>query len=333
MKGWFYTCFKYFMRFVLKLYFKRIKIEGIENVPRDMPLLVTPNHQNAFLDPVIVGAFIPLTLHFLTRADVFNRWTTPIMKLVNMMPIYRIRDGYSKLSLNDAVFETCKEIFKERKSILIFAEGNHGEHHYLRPLTKGAARIALQSQQEVAEDLMVLPVGINFFDHQSPQSSVLLVFGKPIAIKNYTQNANKQEAIVLNEIREAISEGMKSTLVLPENTEDYEFRRNAIFKEENAHLSFQELRDIEILDPKKRKRKKHRIARILNPLPYYLIRKKIAKTEDVVFHSTIKFVQGLIMFPLWWCLIFFLLYFLVGIHIAGLAVGVMIMGLFYSYQS
>lgn len=322
------------MRLMLKLYYHQIKVEGIENVPRNTPLIVTPNHQNALLDPLLVGAFIPIPLHYLTRSDVFTRWTSPILKLFNMMPVYRIRDGYSKLSLNDKIFADCKEIFKRKGSVLIFAEGNHGKEYFLRPLTKGASRLALQSQSELSEKLMILPVGLNFFEHQKPQSTVLIKFGEPISVQEYLDEYEENQSKGLIKMREAISGAMKSTLVIPDETSDYELRKQTVFQSDHESLSFDELRSI---DPsktqvQKSEKKNHRIAKILNPIPFLIIAHKLSKVEDIVFHSTLKFSIGLIAFPIWWMSVFFLLFWSVGINIAILSVIVMVSGLFYSYQ-
>ncbi len=328
----FYAFFKVLMKVTLRMYFKKVQIEGLKNVPRDQPLLVTPNHQNAFLDALLVGANIPIPLHILTRADIFNRWTKPLLGLLNMMPIYRIRDGYAKLSQNDAVFETCKDLFKEKKSVLIFAEGNHGEHHYLRPLTKGAARIAVFSQQEIDEEIKVLPVGVNYFEHQKSRSGVVLVFGEPIPVKQYQEQHEKEGAKGILGMKEAISEGMKSTLVIPEETPDYEQKKKAIFQEKHLGYSFHKLRkvgnDVEV-DSKKRR---GTMAKILNPVPFLIINKVVSGVKDVVFISSMKFAVGLVAFPVWWLIVFATLSLLVGTPLAFFTVFVMVVGLFYSYS-
>ena len=330
----FYACFRIFMRLMLRLYYHKIKVEGIENVPKRVPLLVTPNHQNALMDPLLVGAFAPIPLHYLTRSDVFNKWTNPILRLFNMMPVYRIRDGYSKLALNDKIFTDCSAIFQSKGSVLIFAEGNHGKEYFLRPLTKGASRLALKSQAELNEDLMVLPVGLNFFEHRKPRSTVLIKFGEPISVRDYLADYEENQSTGLIKMREAISIAMKSTLVIPDETQDYELRKQAIFQPKNESLSFKELRSIDPTKVKTEKREKrhHRLAKILNPIPFFVIARKLSNVEDVVFHSTLKFSIALIAFPLWWLSVFLLLFWSVGINIAILAVIVMILGLFYSYQ-
>ncbi|MEO1253696.1 MAG: 1-acyl-sn-glycerol-3-phosphate acyltransferase [Bacteroidota bacterium] len=331
----FYASFKLLMKGSLRTYFKKIRIEGVENIPRDRPLLITPNHQNAFLDALIVGAFSPRELYFLTRSDVFTKWSIPLMKLVNMMPIYRIRDGYSKLSLNEEVFDRCRQVFDRNKSILIFAEGNHGKEYFLRPLTKGAARLALQSQMKMENELMIQPVGLNYFDHQSPKSTVVVRFGESISVSKYLEDFQKHEATGLIKMRDAIANGMRSTLILPDETIDYEERRERIFQEENENMSFHDLKSMNVKDisVNQKKRKKHLLAKTVNPFPFFLIYKVISKVEDVVFHSSLKFAIALFAFPIWWSIVFVVVSSTIGINTGLLAVAVMAFGLFYSYQS
>jgi 1-acyl-sn-glycerol-3-phosphate acyltransferase len=330
----FYASVKVLMKLMLQLYFRRIKIEGIDNVPKNTPLLITPNHQNALIDALLVGAFSPIPLHYLTRSDVFKPWLTPLLKRVNMMPIYRIRDGYSKLSLNDQVFASCKEVFKKKGSVLIFPEGNHGKEYFLRPLTKGAARLALQSQAELDDDLMVLPVGLNFFNHRKPQSTVLIKYGEPVSVKEFLSAYQESQTKGLISMRDAISEGMRRTLIIPDQTEDYEERKRAVFQEQHEDLSFTELKEINLseVSVEDGRASKHWLAKVLNPVPFLIIHRVLSRVEDVVFHSTLKFGVGIFAFPIWWAVVFLLLSLSVGINIAILAVIVMVTGLFYSYQ-
>lgn len=330
----FYKCFRLFTKITLTLYFKKIRIEGLENVPKDKPLLVTPNHQNAFMDALLVGAFIPRDLNYLTRSDVFNKWSSPLLRSIHMMPIYRIRDGYSKLSMNDAIFETCKDIFEGKSSVLIFPEGNHGEWHYLRPLTKGGARLALQSENESQLDLHILPVGLNYFNHQAPRSTVVLKFGLPIAVRDYLKTYQAHSASGLLQLRDRMSEGMKDTLIIPNETDNYERLKNAIFNQENEHCSFEELKSIEPdSQPKQDRMKKNYFAKVLNPIPFLIIQKIIGRVEDHVFHSSLKFATGLFLFPLWWILVLVFFSVFTGFKIAALTVFVMVFGLFYTYRS
>lgn len=256
------------------------------------------------------------------------------MKLVNMMPIYRIRDGYSKLSENEVIFKTCEEIFQKRKSILMFAEGNHGEHHYLRSITKGAARLALQSQLMIEDELKIVPVGLNYFDHQASNTKVIIVFGKPITVSEFVESYKKSSGVGLNSLKDEITDGMKSTLIIPEHTEDYEALKNTVFQKTNQDLPFHVLRKLKANDrivlPKTRS--KHLIAKVLNPIPFLVIWKVLNGVKDIVFHSSLKFSIGLILFPIWWMVVFLILNGLFGIIPAVIVVLLMILSLLVSYR-
>lgn len=329
----FYATVKIFFRLALKVYFKKIAIDGIENVPRNQPVLFTPNHQNAFLDAFLVGAFSPVPLHFLTRSDVFKWWSKPILKSVNMIPIYRIRDGYSKLNENEAIFESCKNLFRNNKSILMFAEGNHGEHHYLRPLTKGAARLALTSQQVIANEIQIVPIGLNFFSHRKPASKVIIVFGKPIAVSDFVNRYQENSGKGLIEMRDAIASGMKSTLLIPDETSDYQKQKKFLFHSSHEKLTFQQLKVLTSnQNLEAEKSSSHLLAKIFNPVPYLLIAGILGKVQDVVFHSSIKFSAGLALFPLWWIFSFLFVQLYFGIIWAAIVVLCMILTLFIGYK-
>ncbi len=250
-----------------------------------------------------------------------------------MMPVYRIRDGYSKLSENEAIFKTCEELFKEKKSILMFAEGNHGEHHYLRPLTKGAARLALNSQLKMESELKVLPVGLNYFDHQASNSKVIIVFGEPISVSDFVETYQKSNGVGLNDLKDEIASGMKSTLVIPDKTEDYGALKNTIFQRSNEGLTFQELKEVEANDQMISSTKsRHLFAKVLNPIPFLVIWSVLSGVKDIVFHSSLKFAVGLVTFPVWWLVTFLVIHRFFGIIPATVVVLLMIVSLPISYR-
>ena len=159
-----YKFVKYSGRIGLPLYFGELEINGKEHIPRDVPFLIAPNHQSAFLDAVIMGVYNPKPVHFLTRSDVFVSPFIGALKALNMMPVYRLRDGYEKLSKNEEIFAKCEQLLAQGLPVLIFPEGNMGDGHFLRPLTKGTARLAIQSYEHLGTEVQILPVGINYFN-------------------------------------------------------------------------------------------------------------------------------------------------------------------------
>lgn len=182
-----YVLLRGYVRVAMRWYFSTIKIEGISNVPVNGPLMFAANHQNSFLDGVLVACTQPRVLHFLVRADVFRKsWARKCLTLLKMVPVYRIRDGWNTLGKNSLSFSRCKEVFLKGKSVLIFPEGNHSSLRRLRPLSRGFTKPIIETLQQNPEiNIALVPVGLNFESHETPRSGVTVVYGRPLWIQDY----------------------------------------------------------------------------------------------------------------------------------------------------
>ena len=296
------------------LYFGKIEINGEENVPAgDAPFIYAVNHQAAFMDAVILGTLSPFPVYYLTRSDVFKPATKWILSSFNMIPIYRIRDGFSSLSKNEAIFETIKDLLLQDKRILIFPEGNHHHTHFLRPVSKGVSRIAFNSQLVNKKDIFVVPVGLNYFSHTRSSRKLILNYGKPIRVKDFIPEDNAPGPKDLNKFRVAVADAIKENLVIPEDDGNYE-NRKFVFKQKNEKLPFLEIRQLANSDTQFVEPTSSPIANILSwilllpNLPafmlYYWVEKN--KIGQIAFISSIKLAFGMFIFPTW-ILICFLL--------------------------
>lgn len=325
MKEIFYFWIRYTARFSLYCYFSKVEIVGADRIPRGKPLLFAPNHQNAFLDAFVVGGVSPVGIHYLTRADVFSKKFMWFMEAMHMMPIYRMRDGYGKLSQNAGVFEACQKLFSKGKSVLIFPEGGHGEPYYLRTLTKGTSRLAFESQEALGDDkeLWIQPVGLNYFDHKKPRRKAIFVFGEPIRVNDYMESYQTQKAKALRNLRDEVEKNMTDSMIIPHDDEHYE-ERVAALTQENEKYPFEELKEklekLEIKgEPKKPRpvfRKIGQFLGIFNFPPLLLISSLLKnKIKDPVFTASIKWAVGLFGFPLWWWFVFFTVSFFQGYQV------------------
>ena len=68
--GWF--LFSKVIHFYLRLFYKRIIVEGKEHIPVGCPVIFAPNHQNALMDPLVVHFAARMQTVFLARADIFR---------------------------------------------------------------------------------------------------------------------------------------------------------------------------------------------------------------------------------------------------------------------
>jgi 1-acyl-sn-glycerol-3-phosphate acyltransferase len=182
----FYPLLKIGVRLALPFFARHIRITNPGALKTEGPLVLAVNHPNSFLDAILLGTYMQAPVHFITRGDVFRHpWVRRILGILNMIPIYRIRDGKEKLSLNEETFLRSVEVLRNNGVLLIFVEGfcNHQTTLQL-PLKKGAPRI-LQSCWQQGIPARVLPVWLQYssFRHIGKTIHIRLgeVFGQEVA--------------------------------------------------------------------------------------------------------------------------------------------------------
>lgn len=196
MRSLLYILVKRIAQLAFFLYYKRITLFHTDRIPNKGPILFLPNHQNALMDPLIMAGYAKRKPYFLTRSDVFaNRVLRAFFGFLQMMPIYRLQDGRSKLSNNEAIFETCSDLLLQEKSLVIFPEGNHNIQRRVRPLSKGFTRFLFRSMERDPEfNPALIPVGVNYKDPAGFPDSATFYFGDPIYFQDVLAE-DKRETI------------------------------------------------------------------------------------------------------------------------------------------
>ncbi len=200
MKQLGYYFFKYWVSVGLFFYYKKIRVEGLGNIPKDKPVLFVSNHQNALMDVLLIATHCSRRPCFLTRADVFKNYLfRPLFRFLQMLPIYRMRDGRSSLSKNEDIFDTCGILLVSGEALLLFPEANHSLKRQVRPLSKGFTRIidkALERQNDL--DVHLVPIGQNYQYPIRWGDSAAVYYGRPIRVQEFMaskdyKNILKQE--------------------------------------------------------------------------------------------------------------------------------------------
>ena len=133
---------KLFIRAALWLFCAEINTKNKYLLNTKGPLLIIANHPNSFLDAIIIGSRYNRTVHFLARGDVFTKKLYRfLLKLLNMIPVYRLREGKEFLHLNEYAFVESARLLKNNEAVLIFIEGTCLNINELQPFKKGTARI------------------------------------------------------------------------------------------------------------------------------------------------------------------------------------------------
>ena len=309
MKLLWYLMVKIYVRTGFAFYFKKVSIVGLENVPKNTAVLFVANHQNALIDPLLLGAFIPRQLHFLTRADVFYKpLVRALLSTVNMLPIYRIRDGRDGLSKNEEVFQKCHDILKDKGTVLIFPEGNHNIQRRVRILSKGFTRIVFGAiEKSDNQELLVVPIGINYSNAKRYASKVSLNIGEPVVANIYYDKLNSNGGAMA--LKTEISDRLKQLVTHIDDAENYERLEKSFHEDE--FLS-PEIVNSRLKHPENLKPLEHVPGRSFNflmPLvtfnsffPLLIWKRIFPGIVEEEFIATYKFSIGITAFPFFYFL-------------------------------
>lgn len=304
----FYALLKLYCRITLKFYFSKWQAHGAENIPEGQVLFV-PNHQNAFLDAVLVACSSKKNPWFITRSDVFKsdfaKW---ILGKLQMLPVYRFRDGYSTLKNNDQVLKNCAAKIDSGETLLIFAEGNHADKFQLRPLQKGAARMAYATNPEY--NLPVVPVGIQYEFENGFRSRVLVSFGKPIYTKPIRDESMGSEKRFHDRLLDSIRTNL-SPLIL--DIEDMHYEETVTYlkshRKKYSDLTEQLRHDQKLIAefkpgitasvPGKGKSIVRKLTDLNLFVPSFIIKQFITKNiKDPQFKNPVIYAAGMILVPI-----------------------------------
>ena len=125
----------------------RLELRGIEHIPADGPLIITPNHQT-FADPPLVTIPVRRPIHYMAWNRLF---AVPVLGRL----IRRLRAFPVEIETSDgrAVREAVR-LLRAGEALMMFPEGGRTPDGRLQPFKLGAFRLA------VAHDTPVLPVTI-----------------------------------------------------------------------------------------------------------------------------------------------------------------------------
>ena len=201
-------------RFAIEVFYRRVEIAGLENVPRDAPVIFAVNHPNGLIDPLFVLCYAPREVSFLAKAPLFRY---PLIgwfaKLFDSIPVYRKQDNVT--GSNEETFARAREILEHGGGVAIFPEGTTHSDARLRELKTGAARIALGAS---LPNLTIVPVGIYYSAKGTFRSDALVFFGAPFnatgTVEELTDTIERGLAAV------TLQADSRAALELVENAED-----------------------------------------------------------------------------------------------------------------
>lgn len=219
-----YTFLRRYVDFMIFRAYRKIEYVGKEKIPSDGAIIYSPNHTNALMDALVILSADNSRKVFIARADIFKRpLLKKILTFLKILPINRIRDGWSNLTKTNDTLEKSADVLKDRVPLCILPEGTHNAQHSLLPVGKGVFRVAYAGITEIKEEfpLYIIPVGIEYGNFFRYYSTVLVNIGDPINMDEYISLLAEQERPeVMNMGKEYLSDKMKE-LILYVPRDDY----------------------------------------------------------------------------------------------------------------
>ena len=279
-----YQILLFLIRMALKIFCVSIKVHNKKALFQKGPLLIVANHPDSFFDALVIAANCKYPISFLARGDVFTKpWHNFFLRALNMMPVYRQREGKEHLHKNQNSFDASVEILKNGGILLIFIEGTCLNKNEIQPFKKGAARILQQAvAQGVSPAVLPAVIAYNGFKHFGKKVFLMLGYAFP-ATQFFNKNpVAENAAIERNNFNNHVMEQMTS-----------------LFKEPPSKKYKRPIYLFPIIG----------IAWLWHTPLFLMIKTFVAhKTKGTVFYDSVLFAVLLFAYPFYLILLFILLY-------------------------
>ena len=150
----------------------RVRAIGVENVPKDGPLVLAPNHFSQ-MDHFFVGLYLRRKIRFMAKSQLFG---TPVLTYIYKHGgVFPIRRGHH----DEEAFETVRQLLAQGEMLLVYAEGGRSRSQQLGEPKPGIGRIALES------GVPIVPVAIHGSEYARQWKrfrfpKITVQFGEPL---------------------------------------------------------------------------------------------------------------------------------------------------------
>jgi 1-acyl-sn-glycerol-3-phosphate acyltransferase len=211
------------VRFVMRVFFGEIVVEGRENIPTDRGGLLVSWHPNGLIDPALIVTHMPAHIVFGAR-DGLLRWPILgwVMRRMGTVPIYRAADqagmdADARRAANEQSLDALAAAIARGSFSALFPEGVSHDQPHLAEIRSGAARLydRARALSDPSRSPALIPVGLHYDRKNLFRSRVLIVFHRPMVLPpelDVVPEADEPEAARSARAR-ALTERIRQTLV------------------------------------------------------------------------------------------------------------------------
>lgn len=229
-----YRLIQGFFRFLIRLFFRRVEVQGQANIPTDRGGVLVSWHPNGLVDPGLILTQFPGQVIFGARHGLFG-WPVLgfILRSVGTVPIYRASDAApgptdARKAANAGSLAALARAVARGSFSALFPEGiSHDEPHPVE-LKTGAARLYYQARAMTpagSPPPVLIPVGLFYDGKDLFRSNALVEFHPPVELTSeldVTPAEDESEA-ALKERAKRLTELIERTLhEVVYATEDWE---------------------------------------------------------------------------------------------------------------
>ncbi|MEA3490014.1 MAG: lysophospholipid acyltransferase family protein [Candidatus Omnitrophota bacterium] len=177
---------------ILKVSLIRVKVSGLENIPRDTNVIYTPNHQS-YIDIFILLKYLPFPFKFVIMRKLFK---------VPVIGRHVTKAGFLSLDRKDRkksikTIHKIIDLLKAGRSFVIFVEGKLTLDGNINEFGRGASVIIQQSRKPV------IPIAIDGTFSVLPKGAwklkipgeVKVTIGKPVYFEDYYDTINRESSM------------------------------------------------------------------------------------------------------------------------------------------
>ena len=189
--GWTYTLVRIVLT-VPTILIWRLRAIGVENVPKQGPLVLAPNHFSQ-MDHFFIGVYLRRKVRFMAKSQLFG---PPILTYVYKHGgVFPVRRGHR----DEEAFETTRQLLDQGEMLLVYAEGGRSRSGKLGEPKPGIGRIALESGAPI------VPVAIHGSERvrrwkRLSFPKVTLQFGEPVSFPVEEAPSRERQLEIAGEI-------------------------------------------------------------------------------------------------------------------------------------
>ena len=214
-----------FLRLVVRVFFAKVEVTGIEHVPEEGGGIIVAWHPNGLIDGLLILTSSPQPVVFGARDGLFK---VPLLgfllRSIGTVPLFRHQDASGektaseRLEANRCALSQLAEA-AVRHFVAIFPEGVTHDASRPQALRYGAARLWLMANQRTPSDAprpLIVPVGLHYDRKHAFRARALVAFHPPIPVSldpQTREDDTSQEAVeaITRLIERALADVLNAT--------------------------------------------------------------------------------------------------------------------------